>query len=212
MDTTKDMRENKIVKLFCANSLMQEIYRTGKGASIIGAWSRDIGTKECRLKLAIVYPDGEVSPIREYPKSKLTDRKCLNDLANMDGVTAMEIEAIHTAVFEQAPQLKIQADSDGKSSLIDVYRTLCEYVKQYEEPGRVFIRDGYGNILASYLQTVLDKLELGYTRLELQKNFKAWGLLRTNQGTGHVYSYKINTGSANDWYFSFRLQEGSEAA
>lgn len=212
MDTTKGMQENKIVKLFCANSLMQEIYRTGNGAAIIGAWSRDIGTKECRLKLAIVYPDGEVSPIREYPKSKLTDRKCLNDLANMDGVTAMEIEAIHRAVFEQASQLKIQADSDGKSSLIDVYRALCEYVKQYEEPGRVFIRDGYGNILASYLQTVLDKLELGYTRLELQKNFKAWGLLRTNQGTGHVYSYKINTGSANDWYFSFRLQEGSEAA
>lgn len=212
MDTTKDMQENKIVKLFCTSSLMQEIYRTRTGAAIIGAWSRDIGTKECRLKLAIVYPDGEVSPIREYPKSKLTDKKCLNDLANMDGVTAMEIEAIHRAVFEQASQLTIQADSNGKSSLIDVYRALCEYVKQYEEPGRVFIRDGYGNILASYLQTVLDKLELGYTRLELQKNFKAWGVLRTNQGTGHVYSYKINTGSANDWYFSFRLQEGSEAA
>ena len=108
--------------------------------------------------------------------------------------------------------MKIQADSEGKSSLCEVYRALCEYVGQYEEPGRVFVRGDYGNILASYLQTVLDKLELGYTRLELQKNFKAWGLLRTNQGTGHVYSYKINTGSANDWYFSFKVQEGSEAA
>lgn len=206
------MRNNEIARLFCSNSPMQEIYKTEKDVIIIGAWSRDVGTRECRLKLASIYPDGEVSPIREYPKSKLTDKKCLNDLANMDGITAVEIEAIHKAVIAQASQLQIQADSDGKSSLSEVYQALCEYVGTYEEPGRVFVRDGYGNILATYLQTVLDKLELGYTRLELQKNFKAWGLLRTNQGTGHVYSYKINTGSANDWYFSFKLQGGSEAA
>ena len=166
------MRNHEIAKLFCSNSPMQEIYKTEKDVIIIGAWSRDVGTRECRL----------------------------------------EIEAIHKAVIAQASQLQIQADSDGKSSLSEVYQALCEYVGTYEEPGRVFVRDGYGNILASYLQTVLDKLELGYTRLELQKNFKAWGLLRTNQGTGHVYSYKINTGSANDWYFSFKLQGGSEAA
>lgn len=212
MEDTRDMQKNKIVKFFCDDSLMQEIYKAKNGAMVVGAWSRDIGTRECRLKLAIVYPDGEVSPIREYPKSKLTEKKCINDLANMDGITTAEIEAIYTAVIAEAPKLKVQADSDGKSSLVDVYQALCEYAEQYEEPGKVFVRDGYGNILASYLQTVLDKLEVGYTRLELQKNFKAWGLLRTNQGTGHVYSYKINTGSANDWYFSFKMQKGSEAA
>ena len=206
------MQEKKIVQLFSDNSLMKEIYKTENGSVVVGAWSRDVGTRECKLKLAVVYPDGEVSPIREYPKSKLTDKKSLNDLANMDGIAAVEVEDIHKAVVEKASQLKIQADSEGKSSLGEAYRALCEYVEQYEEPGRVFVRGGYGNILASYLQTVLDKLELGYNRLELQKNFKAWGLLRTNQGTGHVYAYKINTGSANDWFFSFKLQKGSEVA
>lgn len=207
------MQENMITRLFSNDdSLMKEIYKTENGFVVVGAWSRDVGTRECRLKLAIVYPDGEVSPIREYPKRKLADKKSLYDLADMDGIAVKEIEDIYKAVVEKAPQLKIQADSEGKSSLCEVYRALCEYVGQYEEPGRVFVRGDYGNILASYLQTVLDKLELGYTRLELQKNFKAWGLLRTNQGTGHVYSYKINTGSANDWYFSFKMQEGSEAA
>lgn len=167
---------------------------------------------ERRLKLALVYPNGEVSPIREYSQSKLSGAKALNDLADLDGVKPELITSIYLAVREKMETLAVQTDSDGKCSLCETYRALCEYVEQYEEPGRVFIRDGYGNILASYLPTVLDKLELGYTRLELQKNFKAWGLLRTNQGTGHVYSYKINTGSANDWYFSFKLQEGSEAA
>lgn len=191
---------------------MQEIYKTESGAIIIGAWSRDVGTMERRLKLAVVYPDGAISPIREYKKRKLADRKSLYDLADMDGIAFKEIDTIWKAVAKKAAQLTVQSDSDGKLPICEAYRVLCEYVEQYEEPGRVFIRDGYGNILASYLQTVLDKLELGYTRKELQANFKAWGLLRTNQGTGHVYSYKINTGSANDWYFSFKLQEGSEAA
>ena len=204
--------ENKIARFLCDNSLMQEIYTIKKGPTIVGAWGKDAGTMERRLKLAFVYPNGEVSPIKEYSQSKLSNAKALNNLADLDGVKPELIISIYSAVREKMETLAVQTDSDGKCSLCETYRTLCEYVEQYEEPGRVFVRDGYGNILASYLQTVLDKLELGYTRLELQKNFKAWGLLRTNQGTGHVYSYKINTGSANDWYFSFKVQEGSEAA
>lgn len=204
--------ENKIARFLCDNSLMQEICTIEKGPTIVGAWGKDTGTMERRLKLAFVYPNGEVSPIREYSQSKLSGAKALNDLADLDGMKPELITSIYLAVREKMETLAVQTDSDGKCSLCETYRALCEYVEQYEEPGRVFIRDGYGNILASYLPTVLDKLELGYTRLELQKNFKAWGLLRTNQGTGHVYSYKINTGSANDWYFSFKLQEGSEAA
>lgn len=204
--------ENKIARFLCDNSLMQEICTIEKGPTIVGAWGKDTGTMERRLKLALVYPNGEISPIREYSQSKLSGAKALNDLADLDGVKPELITSIYFAVREKMETLAVQTDSDGKCSLCETYRALCEYVEQYEEPGRVFIRDGYGNILASYLPTVLDKLELGYTRLELQKNFKAWGLLRTNQGTGHVYSYKINTGSANDWYFSFKLQEGSEAA
>lgn len=204
--------ENKIARFLCDNSLMQEIYTIKKGPTIVGAWGKDAGTMERRLKLAFVYPNGEVSPIKEYSQSKLSNAKALNNLADLDGVKPELIISIYSAVREKMETLAVQTDSDGKCSLCETYRTLCEYVEQYEEPGRVFVRDGYGNILASYLQTVLDKLGLGYTRLELQKNFKAWGLLRTNQGTGHVYSYKINTGSANDWYFSFKMQEGSEAA
>ena len=204
--------ENKIARFLCDNSLMQEIYTIKKGPTIVGAWGKDAGTMERRLKLAFVYPNGEVSPIKEYSQSKLSNAKALNNLADLDGVKPELIISIYSAVREKMETLAVQTDSDGKCSLCETYRTLCEYVEQYEEPGRVFVRGGYGNILASYLQTVLDKLELGYTRLELQKNFKAWGLLSTNQGTGHVYSYKINTGSANDWYFSFKMQEGSEAA
>ena len=204
--------ENKIARFLCDNSLMQEIYTIKKGPTIVGAWGKDAGTMERRLKLAFVYPNGEVSPIKEYSQSKLSNAKALNNLADLDGVKPELIISIYSAVREKMETLAVQTDSDGKCSLCETYRTLCEYVGQYEEPGRVFVRGDYGNILASYLQTVLDKLELGYTRLELQKNFKAWGLLRTNQGTGHVYSYKINTGSANDWYFSFKMQEGSEAA
>ena len=204
--------ENKIARFLCDNSLMQEIYTIKKGPTIVGAWGKDAGTMERRLKLAFVYPNGEVSPIKEYSQSKLSNAKALNNLADLDGVKPELIISIYLAVREKMETLAVQTDSDGKCSMCETYRTLCEYVEQYEEPGRVFVRDGYGNILASYLQTVLDKLGLGYTRLELQKNFKAWGLLRTNQGTGHVYSYKINIGSANDWYFSFKMQEGSEAA
>ncbi|MBM6888444.1 hypothetical protein H6B69_22025 [Pseudoflavonifractor phocaeensis] len=95
---------------------------------------------------------------------------------------------------------------------MQAYQALCEYVAEYEEPGRVFVRDDYGNILSSYLECVLKRLELGFTRLELQKNFKAWGLLRTSAKAGHVYAYAIKTGSANNWFFSFRLPKNGEVA
>lgn len=198
---------------FDTETTMQKICTVKNGGpTIVGAWSKDTGTMERRLKLALVYPDGEVSPIREYAQSKLVNAKALKDLADLDGIEAELIESIYKVVMDKKNALSVQADGNGKCSLRQAYMELCEYVSNYEEPGRVFIRDGYGNILSTYLQNVLDKLDLGYTRLELQKNFKAWGLIRVNKGTNHPYSYGINTGSANNWFFSFKLPAESEVA
>ena len=208
------MKINNFNLPFGTETTMQKICAVNKdgGPAIVGAWSKDTGTMERRLKLALVYPDGEVSPIREYAQSKLVNAKALKDLADLDGIGTELIESIYKVVMEKKDELSVQADGNGKCSLRQAYAELCEYVSSYEEPGRVFVRDGYGNILATYLPGVLDKLDLGYTRLELQKNFKAWGLIRVNNGTKHPYSYKINTGSANDWFFSFKIPAESEVA
>lgn len=206
------MENMEFMNAICANTQMKEIYSFKNGPTIVGAWGKDVGTMERRLQLALFYPSGELTPIKEYPQSKLKDSKALMDLADLDGIEPDMIASIHASIKAKVSELAVQQDSSGKCSLCQAYQELCSYVEEYEEPGKVFIKDGYGNIHASYLQTVLDKLELGYTRLELQKNFKVWGLLRTNQGTGHAYSYKINTGSANNWYFSFKLYEGDGAA
>lgn len=208
------MEMNNFNMPFGTETTMQKICAVNKegGPTIMGAWSKDVGTMERRLNLALVYPDGEVSPIHEYAQSKLTNANALKDLADLDGIGVELIAAIYATVMKKKDELSVQTDGCGKCSLQQSYQELCEYVFNYEEPGRVFIRDGYGNILATYLQSVLDKLDLGYTRLELQKNFKAWGLIRVNNGTKHPYSYKINTGIANDWYFSFKLPEKQEVA
>lgn len=206
------MNENKKMNIrlpFDVKNTMTEICGIKNGPTIMGAWGKDSGTMERRLKLALVYPDGEVSPIHEYNQSKLTSAKALSDLADMDGVSVKLVEGIYEAIMKKKDTLMVQADGSGKCSLRQVYEELCQYVDDYEEPGKVFIKDGYGNILSKYLPKVLDKLELGYTRLELERNFKAWGLLRVNKGTGHEYAYRINTGSVNDWYFSFVLPEQS---
>lgn len=193
---------------FKLDDRMSLVYNAKSNVQIWGAWGRDVGTMERRLKLLLVYPDGEISPIREYPKRKLTSPKALSDLVDMDGIDPEEIDKIYEEIIKQQKNMQVQADSSGKCSPIDAYRELCEYVQEYMEPGKVFVRDGYGNILSKYLQTVLDKLELGYNRLEMQKNFKAFGLLRANNGTGHLYAYRI----VNDWYFSFKLPDESEVA
>ena len=208
------MKINNSNMPFDTETTMQKICAVNKegGPAIMAAWSKDTGTMERRLRLALLYPDGEVSPIREYAQSKLVNAKALKDLADLDGISAELIGSIYEVVMKKKDELSVQADGSGKCSLRQAYFELCEYVSSYEEPGRVFVRDGYGNILATYLPSVLDKLDLGYTRLELQKNFKAWGLIRVNNGTKHPYSYKINTGSANDWFFSFKLPVESEVA
>lgn len=202
-----------IVPFGCGETDLREIFVIENGGpTIVGAWSRDIGTMTRRLKLALVYPGGEISPIYEYAQSKLAKADAFKNLADLEGVLPNMVTAIHRAVMKKWDELSIQEDSDGKCSLGQAYQELCDYVQQYEEPGKVFMKDGYGHILSTYLQTVLDKLELGYTRLELQKNFKAWGLLRTSDRARHIYSYAINTGGATQWFFSFKLEEGDAVA
>ena len=68
--------ENKIARFLCDNSLMQEIYTIKKGPTIVGAWGKDAGTMERRLKLAFVYPNGEVSPRSEEHTSELQSLSC----------------------------------------------------------------------------------------------------------------------------------------
>lgn len=191
---------------------MREVCQLENGVVVVGAWGKDVGTMERRLKLAVVYPDGAISPLHEYQKRKLTSPKALSDLADLDGVAPQRVEEIFKAVMEKQRDLCVQTDGSGRCDMAQAYQALCEYVREYEEPGKVFIRDGYGNILATHLQSVIDRLELGLGRLELQKNFKAWGLLQTSERASHVYAYAINTGSANNWFFSFKLLDESEAA
>lgn len=192
---------------------MKELYQVSNGPTVVGAWGLDVGTKEMKLKLALVYPDGEVSPVREYSKQKLySGAKVLKDLTDFYGITAKAVEDIFKAVIQNQNGLSLQTDGSGKCSLSQAYQALCEYVAEYEEPGKVFIREGYGYILATYLDDVIKRLGLGYSRLELQKNFKAWGLLRTSDKTGHVYTVAIKMLGVNNWYFSFRLPTDDEVA
>ena len=166
-----------------------------------------------KLKVALVYPDGEVSPVREYSKQKLySGAKVLKDLTDFYGITVKAVEEIFKAVIQNQNGLSLQTDGSGKCSLSQAYQALCEYVAEYEEPGKVFIREGYGCILATYLDDVIRRVGLGCSRLELQKNFKAWGLLRTSDKTGHVYSVALKMFGVNNWYFSFRLPKDDEVA
>lgn len=198
---------------FKKNSKMQKIYQVPNGPTVEGAWGLDVGTREMKLKLVLVYPDGEISLVREYSKQKLySGAKALKDLTDFYGITDQAVGEIFKAVIEKQNKISLQTDGSGKCSLFQAYQALCEYVAEYEEPGKVFIREGYGNILATYLDDVIKRLGLGYSRLELQKNFKAWGLLRTSDKTGHVYSVALKMFGVNNWYFSFRLPKDDEVA
>ncbi len=203
------------LQLLKKNSKMQKIYQVKKGPTIMGAWGLDVGTKEMKLNLIVVFPDKEISPVREYRRQKLysnSGAKVLSDLTDFNGIDNETVEEIYNAVVAKWDGISLQSNGSGKCSIIQAYQALCEYVAEYEEPGKVFIRDGYGNILATYLQAVIDRLQLGYGRLELEKNFKTLGYLRTSDNTGHVYAYAIKTGYANNWYFSFKLQKDGEVA
>lgn len=184
----------------------QVIYTTETKVSIMALWSRDAGTKETKLGLILVYPDNEVSPIIEYQKSKLGNQKAFLNLADMDGVELEDVEKIYKAFIAKKKELNKDFGGEGKISSKSAYITLCDYVNDFEEPQKVFVKDSHGFILSSYLSEVLTKLDIGYSRLELQKNFKALGLLQVNEGTMHPYSYKVK----EKWFFVFRLMETEE--
>lgn len=180
---------------------LTEIYTTEEGVWVVAAWNKDEGTKEKRLILSLLDSKGEFSPFLEYKKSKLGSEKVFQDLLDMDGIGEEDIPKIYKGFREKQATLTEKVGGEGKCSLTEAYLALCEYVTEFMEPGLAFIKDGYGFILASYLPTVLDRLSIGYGKLELQKNFKALNLLQVNNGTMHPYSYKVK----DKWYFSFRL-------
>lgn len=194
---------------FATTSLMRPICILKNGACLMGAWGQDVYTKGRALKLALMCPDGDVSLIYEFPKSKLVNKNALLKMTDLDGIDLSDLEELFTIIMEKKNDLEVQEDSSGKCSLEFAYQSLVEYVERYEMPGTVFIRDGYGNILRSYLPAVLEKLALGYLPLELSRQLKNWGVLRVNRGTGHMYTYKINACGRNDWYFSFKLPDTS---
>lgn len=69
-------------------------------------------------------------------------RKVLKDLTDFYGITAKAVEEIFKAVIQNQNGLSLQTDGSGKCSLLQAYQALCEYVAEYEEPGKVFIREG----------------------------------------------------------------------
>ncbi len=195
---------------FGLDGTMVEICKTKDGVSVVGAWNRDIGTKAVKLVVSLVYSNGECSPIHEYAPSKITV-KGLSDMGDLDGLSPEVIPELYKVLQQKKAELPVYDVGNGKCSLHQAYRALCDYVQTYEQPGVVFVTEGYGNIRASDLQKVLDKLNVGYSRLEIQKNFKMWGLLRTSEAADHVYAYRINRPGMRDWYFSFRLPAQVEA-
>ncbi len=106
-----------ILEQFKANTKMTEIYETKLGAVIMGVWGRDVGTKVLRLKLVVVCPDGESSPTLEFQKSKLTSKKALSCLADIDGVPMNEMESIYKAIVGAGENLEKVEYGPGIGSL-----------------------------------------------------------------------------------------------
>ena len=212
-------KENKVISPFTfttntEDSGLKSIYHKPGGIDVVAAWSTDKGTMERKLLVSVVLPDGEVSDIHEYAPKKLTSYKSMMDLADMMGIDGVvDVQKVYEALKEYKDILNTIEMGSGKCSVRQAHRLLTEQVIKYMEPGKVFIQDGYGNIEYTYLPRLLDKLGLGYSRLELAKNFRFWGLIRCNNGTGHLNSFKIKS----KWYFSFKLadldsEEGGEQA
>ena len=195
---------------FELSGAMQEIYKTKDGVSVMGAWSRDVSTKERKLMISLVYPDGERSPIHEYAPSKIT-AKGLSDLGDLDGLSPEIIPELCKMIQQMKDTLPMQNGGSGTCSIMQAYYALCNYVQTYEQPGEVFVSDGYGNILAKNLQSVLERVVPGYRRLTVEKNFKAWQLLRVGEASGHPYDYPIKKGGTLRWYFSFKLPVQEDA-
>lgn len=108
----------EFVERIIAADTMAEVYEVAGGPVVFGAWSRDVGTMERRLRLALVYPDGEISPVREYAKRKLTEAKALNDLADLDGIAPKMVNEIYEAVMKQHRNLPVQEDRNGQCSIM----------------------------------------------------------------------------------------------
>lgn len=208
---TEEVKAVAVSTPFHSDSKLTHIVTLRDYVHIMGVLSKDVATMERRLRLVLVYESGEVSTFHEYRLSKLSE-KALADLTDMDGICRYDIEDILKAIGQKLNQLNTMTDREKKCSVMQVYRELCKYVSTREQPGEVFVLDGYGHIDYKYLPKVLDKLDCGYERLEVAKAFKTFGLLRTQNGTGHEYAYNVNNRRylAKGWYFAFKLMNGED--
>lgn len=206
------MNENMDMFMKRIESKLTEVYAIKKGPIIMAAYEKNTGTMERRLMLTLVYPDEGFSATKEYIPSKLKDYMSMINLVDMCGVDREEIKNIYDAVMKKEKDIVEWEGGSGKCSMWQVYQELCEYVGRYTEPGKVFVKDGYGYICSTYLQTVLDKLELGCSRLSVEKFFKMLDLLRTNaEACHHPYTYAVSQGRKRVWFFTFKLNISNES-
>lgn len=181
------------------NSNLMEVL-DNEHLKVLATVTKDIGTREMRISLTIAYKDGDILPAQYFRKSQLSNKNLFNGFLDFEGFTKEDVERLYNSVKDKLESLPTVKEQNGVCSVTQAHEALVNYAMEYKDPQTVYMKDGFVYIESRYLDCVLRTLEIPFSRLELKKNFKNAGLLKTNSSTtGHYYDYKVKL----DWFFCF---------
>lgn len=163
----------------------------------------DAATKKQTIGISVVDPEGNMSNMHMIKKSKIIESKNAfdfmfdfegdferSDIININEI-AKKLINNHTIHYVNVSE---------QVTVNEAIRRLCKYVKENEIEDCVYVshekeeRDGkeiqvdYYNIdINNKFPSIIEKLELGYKKLDLLKHFKVLEILKVNENRAYDY-------------------------
>ncbi len=162
-----------------------EIYKNKKEYKVLAVRLVDKSSMNQSIGLVVESSDGRWSEIKRVKKSGLKSGNILNFLLDMEGSFDFEdVNNTRSRLIEKYSALE-ELDVTEKVDIQTIIKEIIQYAK---ERLQLHTDEGYIDIEKKKFQEMVSEQDWGYSKLELLKVLKAYGILRANKGRNYDWA------------------------
>lgn len=186
------------------------------GHKVMGVLTMDKSSKRMSVDTYIISPDGSISDITTVTrKDMMTKGTSLDFFLDMEGYfTRDNIASIRLELRRLFDDCTNASLVQSKATVEEIHRAVSDFIREEEEDlednseAEVFIKDGFGYILSSYMDLFVKSYgkELGYTkRVDILKRLKIMGALQN--ANNRPYDVLISRNGIKQRFYKIELAD-----
>lgn len=159
---------------------MVSIHENEIGYKVWACKLLDKTTKQFVYGFYVQAPEGSLSEVIKRKRSKIEANCSFDWLMDYEGdFKAEDIRKVEHCFKIHEDKLPI-VDVSSKLPFEAIYEGLCQYAERRQDQEGISIENGYCNIDVHSFKEALIELDTGYSLLEVKKQLRQYGLLRTD--------------------------------